>query len=389
MKDVPSATLTRPVAAPAFTPLSSRRRDLRFVLVAYGLSRLCAFVGFLVAALFQPGGSIGRLPLMWDGGWYLRLVEEGYPSFLPEVGGRAVQSTLAFFPVFPMAIRLVSAVPGVSDGAAGLIVSLVSGGLASWVVFRLAERLAGPIVARRAALLFCFFPGSVVFSLVYAEGLMIALAGACLLALGRQRWVWAGALAGVAGLTRPNSVVLVAACGWAAGEAVLRRREWRALIAPMLAGAGTLAFFAFLWLRTGEIDAWFRVEHEGWHQKFDFGSSLVNALAWALRAPFGSAEPLIVATMFGIAVAGVWHLLHRRGWPPVVSVYVVGVLAMAATSQLDVMRPRAVLAAFPIFIAFGDRLSHRACTMLVGGFGIALLVMPWYWSLPFLSSSSP
>jgi hypothetical protein len=157
----------------------------------------------------------------------------------------------------------------------------------------------------------------------------------------------------------------------------------------VLAAAGTLGFFAFLWLRTGEPGAWFRVEHEGWQQKVDFGRALVNALAWVLRSPFATVEPLIVAAMFALAGAGAWQLLRRRGWPPALYVYAVGVLVMAALSQLDTLRPRAVLAAFPIFIALGEGLSRRAFTVLLGLFGIALVVLPWYWSLPFLSSSSP
>ena len=385
-----TATLTRPAAPVTATPPRRVRSDVGFVFVAYAVSRLCVLAGFVAAALFQSGAPLGRLPVLWDGGWYLRLVRDGYPGFVPEVGGRAVQSTLAFFPVFPLAVRLVSAVPGISDGAAGLIVSLGTGGLAAWVVFRVAAWLTSPQTARRATLLFCFFPGSVVFSLVYAEGLMIALAGGCFLALGRRRWILAGTLAGLAGLTRPNSIVLVAACAWAAGEAVLRRRELRALAAPALAAAGTLGFLGYLWWRTGEADAWFRVEHEGWHQKMDAGRALLDTMTWALKDPLGSLEPLIVTAMFAVAVAGMWALVRRRSaWPAAVHIYAAGALALAAVSHLDVLRPRAVLAAFPIFIGLGDHLSRRAFTILVSLFGIALTVLPWYWSLPFLSSSSP
>jgi hypothetical protein len=365
------------------------RADVRFVAVVYGLSRLCAFAGFLATALVQRGGSLGRLPWMWDGGWYLRLAREGYPSAVPEVGGRALHSTIAFFPGFPLAIRLVSSLPAVSDPVAALLVSLGSGVLAAWAVYRLARWLAGPETARRAVLLFCFFPGSVVFSLAYAEGLMVVFAAGCLLALARRQWVTAGVLAGLAGLTRPNAVVLVAACAWAAGAALVRRRDVRAVAAPALAAAGPLLFFGYLWFRTGEPGAWFRVEHQGWDQQFDAGRSLLNILVWAVRGPFSDPQILIVTGAFVVAMAGLWCLVRHRHWPAALSIYTAGVLALGALSRLDVLRPRAVLAAFPLFIALGDRLPRRALVVVVGCFAVALVLLPWYYSLPVASSGSP
>ena len=365
------------------------RGQWSYVAAVYALSRLVALAGFLAAALLQRGGSLGRLPWMWDGGWYLRLARQGYPSAVPEVAGRALHSTIAFFPGFPLAIRLVSLLPGVSDPIAALLVSLGSGALAAGAVFRLAHWLAGPETARRAVLLFCFFPGSVVFLLSYAEGLMVMLAAGSLLALGRRRWVAAGVLAGLAGLTRPNAVILVVACAWAAGVALVRRRDLRALAAPALAAAGPLLFFGYLWLRTGEAGAWFRVEHQGWGQQFDGGRSLLNILEWAVRGPLSDAQIPIVTGAFVVAGAGLWCLLRRRHWPAALSIYTAGVLALGALSRLDVLRPRAVLAAFPLFIGLGDRLSRRALVVMVGCFAVGLVLLPWYYSLPVTSSGSP
>jgi hypothetical protein len=366
-----------------------RWHGVRFVTVAYLLSRLCTFVGFAATALFQSGGSLGRVPWLWDGGWYLGLVRAGYPDHVPESAGRALKSTIAFFPGFPAAVRMVSLLPGVSDPVAALVVSLASGGLATWAVFCLASRLSGAEIARRSVLLFCFFPGSVVFSMAYAEGLMVVFAAGCLLALVKRHWIMAGVLGGLACATRPNAIVLVAACAWAAVEAVRRRRDFRALAAPALAAAGMPFFLAFLWLRTGDPAAWFRTQNEGWQQKVDFGKSLVNFLALSLRDPFGSPEPLILLGGCAVAVAGLWQLARRRSLPPPAVIYTAGILGLAAVSRLDVFRPRAVLVAFPLFIALGDRLSRRATAPVVAVFAVALTVLPWYYSLPFASSSSP
>ena len=370
----------------AVTPARSHAGAVRFVAVAYGLSRLCVLAGFAVAAAFQAGMSWGRIPRLWDGLWYLRLAHDGYPHALPAIAGRA-QATLAFFPLFPLLVRLGSAIPGVTDAAAGLAVSLGSGAAAAGLVFFFADRLGGPRTARRATILFCFFPGSIVFSMVYSEGLMIALAAGCLLALQQRRWLLAGVLGGLATACRPNAVVLVAAGGWAAIEAVRRHRDRRALLAPVLTTTGVAGFMAFLWLRTGEPGAWLRVQHDVWNQQVDFGRTLVNSVVWLVRVPFGDLERVIVVAGLAFAAVGL-RLLVRRGWPAPVTVYTAGVLALAGLYRVDVLRPRAILAAFPLFVAYGDRLSRRATAVLVGAFAVALVLLPLYYTLP-VGSSAP
>src|SRR5207302_5593334 len=119
-------------------------------------------------------------------------------------------------------------------------------------------------VADRAAVLFAFSPGAFVLSLVYAEGLLVLLSAACLLALLERRWLLAGVLAALAGATRPNATAAMLACAWAAGVAIWKDREWRAAVAPLLAPVGVLGFFVFLWWHTGGAVIWFRGEFQGW-----------------------------------------------------------------------------------------------------------------------------
>ncbi|HLJ07633.1 MAG TPA: hypothetical protein VKX24_03795, partial [Acidimicrobiia bacterium] len=236
-------------------------------------------------------------------------------------------------------------------------------------------------------------PGSIVFSLVYAEGLMIALAAGCFLALGRRRWVLGGVLAGLATATRPNAAVLVLACGWAAVAAIRRgQAKRRALAAPVLAAAGLSGFAVFQWLWTGEAGAWLRVEQQGWNQRVDFGRVLFNEVLWFLKSPFGNVERVIVVVGLAFAAAGFVVLvgLVRRGRiPGALAVYTVGIVVLGSVYRVDVLRPRAVLAAFPLFIALGNRLSRRTVAVLVAMGAVALVVLPWYYSLPVLSSSAP
>src|SRR5207244_1786643 len=153
---------------------------------------------------------------------------------------------------------------GIFGASRAATIGAVAGLTACLLLWRLVHHLSGPASADRAVALFCFFPGAMILSLPYSEGLMLALAIGCLHALLRRRWVTAGVLAALATATRPNAMALVAACAWAAAVAVWRRREWRALAAPALAPLGLVAFFAYLARHTGDAGAYWRTQRQAW-----------------------------------------------------------------------------------------------------------------------------
>ena len=128
--------------------------------------------------------------------------------------------------------------------------------LAVVLVGYLARALYGNEAAARSMVLFSLFPGSVALSWAYSEAALVVCAAATFLALHRQRWLVAGIFAALGTATRPNGIGLVLACAVAAGIAIWRERQWRALIAPALAPLGVLGFHLFLTRWTGESGAW-------------------------------------------------------------------------------------------------------------------------------------
>ena len=128
----------------------------------------------------------------------------GYPSFVPPGVGVAAQSSIAFFPGYPLLIRALSTPFGLSPVFAGCAVSLFAGVAATVGLWQLAVRLSDEGTADRSVVLFAFFPSAFVLSMVYADALFIALSVWCLLALLDRRWLAAGAAAAAAGLVRPD-----------------------------------------------------------------------------------------------------------------------------------------------------------------------------------------
>jgi hypothetical protein len=339
---------------------------------------------FLYSRLITLGAALGavlhaHVPLYrifesWDGAWYMSVVTTGYPSSIPEKGHQVAQSTIAFFPLLPDSVSLVHAVTRLPYFGAATLVTTVSGAAAAMLLWLLVRRISDAATADRACALWCFFPGAIVLTVFYADGLMMVLVLGCLLALLERRWWAAGTLAALATATRPNALVLVACCAWAAAGAIRERRDWRSMVAPLLAPTGLLAYFGFLWVRTGSPLAWFTVERGGWHQQLD------PTTAWAevsrfLQHPIGNIEDTAeFAALVFVAVAAV--LLVRSRLPPILLVWTAGIIGIALLSQASGgIRARFILTAFPLVIVMALYLRGKAFALYLAVSGCLLAVV--------------
>jgi hypothetical protein len=239
------------------------------------------------------------------------------------------------------------------------------------LLWRLVERIGDPEWADRSVALFGFFPGALVLSMVYAEPLLLALGIACLLALLGRRWFAAGILAALGTAARPNGLALVAACAAAAAWAVLRDRDWRALVAPALAPLGALAYLAYVWRHTGEPGAWFRVEREGWGQYFDFGAGTLRRAVHLLEG--GRAYDDLLSTLGVVVVLVLAGLMLRWRPPAALSAYTAVVVLLALGSSDLGPQPRFVLTAFPLLVAAARWVRGTAFAALLGACGAGMV----------------
>ncbi len=336
----------------------------------YVASRAAVLLAAGVAVLRTPGLTLGGALTKWDSGWYLLVTRAGYPHTLPVVSGHVVRNTTAFFPLFPLTIRTLSVVTGLSPTSSGLFLDSAFGLVAALLVWLLARDLWERPAADRACALFCWFPGSFVLSMVYAEGLMIALAAGCLLALSRRRWLLAGVLAALATATRPNAIALGAACAWAAGVAIHRRKQWRALVAPALAPVGILAYFGFLWARTGSPVAWFTTESQGWHESVDLTATWSRITTFAAH-PFPNLGDTVGLGCLAFAVV-VGVVLIAAKLPGALVAYTAVVIALTLVSKLYGTTPRFLLTAFPLAMVLGYRLRGVAFGLALTASAVAL-----------------
>jgi xanthosine utilization system XapX-like protein len=355
------------------------RHGVRLSLVVFAASRLVTFVVALAIAAASDL-SITQVLTRWDGGWYLAVVQRGYPDVVAEGVGVQAQSTLAFFPGYPLLIQAGSSLTGLSPALVGILISTLAGAATSVALWLLAQRIADNKTADRTVVLFCFSPSAFVLSMVYAEALFFLLVGICLLALVRERWAIAGVAAALAGLVRPNGLVLTLCCGWAAVQAIRLQRSWRAAIAPLLAPIGILAFFGYLQVRTGDWLAYVHIQKRGWDQGFDFGiSNLRTLLAVIADRRLGFYTLMLAVCMVGIVV--MLYFLVRWRLPAPILIYVVGIVGVALLSSNTTSVPRFLLTAFPVLIPIAGHLADDAYPTVVGASATLMATLFWTTSL--------
>lgn len=332
--------------------------------VVYLASRATCLAAFALASALPGGMPVRRALAGHDGYWYLRAVTAGYPARLPTGAGDARQSTVAFFPVYPLVVRAAHVAAGVTPELAALAVGLVAGVVALPVVALVSRQVLGDGEAVAVAALLSFAPAAYVLSLAYSEALFLALSAGSLLAMLRRRWLAAGLLAAVASGTRPTGLVLVLCLAVAAVGEVRRggpRAGWRPLTATAIAPTGLVAFLGYLWAHTGSLTAYPDTERVGWGTHFDGGLSTARLVVHALLHPLARPpDDAVAAFVLLVVLAAVLLLLDRP--PLVLGVWggAVAYLALSGSTGTFSSIPRLVLPAFPLLFP----LVRRARTLL-------------------------
>jgi hypothetical protein len=326
----------------------------------------------------------------WDGLWYREIAEDGYTY---EPGG---QSSVSFFPLYPMLMRAVGTLVGAADhtalAAVGVLLSNIALGAGVALLVALVRLDHDEDTASRAALYTLAFPTSFFLSSVYADVLFLLLTVAAFLAARHQRWWIAGLLGGLTALSRPHGVLI--ALPLALEYALQHGWSWRSpfrtlarfrpsLLALGLVPAGLVLYMTFLGVAFGAPLAFVETQSAGWGRGF--------AMPWDTLAQFFS-EPLTMhrnehslldlafAVGLGACAVAAWRLT-RPSYALLATVILVG--ALSSGTLISLMRVGAALFPVPIVLAVVGRDPRVDRLVLVvgsvlGGLFMALFAQH-YW----------
>ncbi|KUJ65722.1 hypothetical protein ACZ90_44360 [Streptomyces albus subsp. albus] len=354
---------------PALDRLAASLRRAAPALALYAAIRLAGVVCVAVWAWRLGRHPRTLLGYSWDGIWYTGIARHGYGTSFPSpLWPDLTFSDLAFFPLYPGLTRLVAAVTPLGTVSAGLLVAWMSAGVAAWGIHAIGKRLYGKRVALWLVVLWGLLPHAVVESMAYTEPLLTALAAWSLYAVLTGRWLWAGSLALLAGLSRPNGIAVAAAVCAAAlatasgrdpartapGTPVLadrppvRHPALRRWAAVVLSPLGWLGYLAWVGARRGEPLGYFEVQAD-WGSRFDFGRDTLRSIRHLVTGRDVLAEYMTLAVLAAAAVLLVLLVLDRP--PLVLLVYtLVLVVITAGGSDYFASKPRFLLPAFPLLV---------------------------------------
>lgn len=242
-----------------------RRVVCQLALGALALRVASVFLGLIVNLTFpveqQPVTVFSTPSPFWDvfthfdSGWYEGIARHGYQYVVDS------RANIAFFPVYPLLMRLVGRLFGRFHAAfffGGIIVAWVSFLLATVALYYLARLDVPARTARRAVLLLAIFPFSYFFGEVYSESTFLLFAVLAFYGFRTKRWIWGGLAASVAIATRVPGVLMMPALVWIAwtqAEPTWRDRL-RAFAGVVLALVGFATYCGYIYSISGHPFAW-------------------------------------------------------------------------------------------------------------------------------------
>lgn len=318
--------------------------------------RLLVLVSVLVMHQLRPSYDLYGVVNSWDGGWYLRIAQFGYPRALGHTFTR-----WAFFPLMPAIVKAVhTLIPVLTWNEVGSAVSLAAGAVFVVVATLLAGDFFGSERGRQAGMVLASFPGLYLSGLAYAEPVSLSFAAGALLSLGRRRYWSASLMAGLAMLASP----LMLPIGVVVAVSALRAQGRQGIRMAILTFFPPLLWSVVAWIRTGRFTAVLLAQRP-WGLRF----------AWPWRAgTFGMLTTVIGAhgifwmTLGSsiVALALLWrsYRSHLRGLGAWWAYSLMVIAAVVCNTSLWI-NPRFLLDAFPLILVTGATVSRRIVVPIV------------------------
>lgn len=314
----------------------------------------------------------------WDAVHYLNIATRGYQG-----------TDMAFFPLFPMLIRLGGALIG-NHLVAGIVIANAAFFLGLLFLYKLLEHEYDRPVARRAIFYVSIFPSAFFFSAVYTESLFFMLTVAAFYYMRVHRWWMAGVVGLLAAMTRVEGVLLAIpfAIEWYSQHRTAGLQSRRALV-DLAAGAliplGLALYMAYLWVLRAD-PLYFSHVQVHWHRHFaPPWVSVINAFGKIAHATTGQTvanqmmEIVFTALMIGVLLGG-WKRLR----PSYIAYMGLSILVPMSTSSLMSM-PRFALVLFPMYAILARWGDRPWVNNVIVAFSLPLLGLftvlfaDWYW----------
>ncbi len=348
---------------------------LRIAILTVLLSKLLIFgIGYTVN--FIANGPAAPLSILmsqfyhWDSVHYVDIAKNGY------VNQGEARNNIAFFPLYPLLIRLTT-LDFAYINLSALLISNVSSVIAAYYLFKLAKLDYNDDTAKKAVLYLSIFPLSFFLSSIYTEGLFLALAIASFYYARTKTWYLAGLLSLFAALTRMGGLILLPALlveYFHQNQWSLRKIQAN-IVWANLALPGFLIYLGINNQVAGSPFAFMEVQLTQWHQTLNPFVGFLDAWQRATASAFpqnvyGTAQITFASLGLLAVVAG--FILRFR---PSYNIYMLLTWLLTVSVSWWNSIPRYVLAMFPMFILLASQKQGKTRTYIITIFSTIILCL--------------
>ena len=321
-------------------------------------------VGFMI---FTPHETFWG-PIRWanfDGIHYLTIAKEHY-----------YQYQQAFFPLYPLLIRLLSWVTRVPEVWVAVGISHVSMIFGLYFFYKLSQRYRKHN-GLWCIILFLLFPTSFFFASVYPESLYFALASGALYALEKRWWWWAGLAGMLASGTRLFGVYLLMPAIFE--YSLVKKKQIKDILGLGLIPLGLVVYMIYLWQTVGDPLAFFHVQSAFGANRSGGQLIFLPQVLWRYLKILLTVDPssfsYMIASIELLTFIFTIYLLVRGLQSKLklsLLLYATAVVVTPTLTGTLSSFPRYLLAAFPLFFVL-DSLSERTKILLAILFGLTLI----------------
>ncbi len=286
----------------------------------------------------------------WDSIYYYRIAEEGYPDIKEKQVDLKTSRRFAFFPLYPVFIRILSALSGLNLYLSGLVISNICLIASCILMYKLLLLDYSRRTALQAVKFMLIAPTSFIFSGYFTESIYFFFLLLSFWLARQQNWLMVGMTGMLLSLTRVPGVLAVLPLGIIAWEQSslnkenLKRRILK-LLPLMLLPVGLGIYILVNYLKTGDPLFFFHIQETWGRQIRNILMSLPLELINAIK---NNRINRVVETGATITALSLVVIGFRRMRPEYRIFCLYSIIVPLLTSTWSM--PRFLLPIFPLYL---------------------------------------
>ena len=323
------------------------------------LSRLSMYLIYVLGngVIFQTSNSFFDAFNIWDAGWYRSIIETGYNThYTMNVDG---QANWAFFPLYPMIIKLIHLLVPVNINILGSIIStLFFIGLLIMSYLYIIETRGNSKEGLFFTIIMTFGVYSFYFSVLYTESLYLFLLVTALYFLHKGNYLLVGIFGALLSATRNMGVMLVFAVAaqylydYFKNKKSIKSffsdtiKNTNLILGTSLIPLGLFSYMAYLWKLIGDPMAFSKVQ-------IAWGRKIANPITKIINVCLGSGGRSDIYFILWVAfsiVCVVWLIIKKRYAESILGIIFILIPLSTGFQSL----PRYIIGSFVYFLAFSD-----------------------------------